>query len=271
MTSLVVLLALIGYLSTAIAYKLPGISRRCSISNNHEQQQLPSLVLHSSFSDEVSSSSSSVFNGRRWAALLLTAATNLFSLTGDPFVVLADTSVTSSAPITSETVPQIKVIPQKVNVKGLKVPYNHENLPFGDFLGKKATIVFNMKIDDPQTVTQFPTLLEIYKKYSPQGLNVHAFPTEQGWFEPDDDETCRAKGKEYYGFGDYPSAVVFDKVDLLGPSANPLYSAITKGDFSHALLLYINPLTDDNPCHCMLIRLLPRQHCQHPTATVGSH
>ena len=109
-----------------------------------------------------------------------------------------------------------------------KLPYNHENLLFKDFLGKKATIVFNMKIDDPQTVTQFPNLLEIYKKYAKDGLNVHAFPTEQGWFEPDDDETVRAKSIEYYGFGNYPTSVVFDKVDLLGPSAHPLYSALTK-------------------------------------------
>ena len=94
----------------------------------------------------------------------------------------------------------------------LKVPYDHVNLPIRNFLGKKATIVFNMKIDDPQTVLQFPDLLEIYKKYSSKGLNVLAFPTEQGWFEPDDDETVRAKAKEQLGFGDYPHAVVFYKV-----------------------------------------------------------
>jgi glutathione peroxidase len=69
-----------------------------------------------------------------------------------------------------------------------------------------------MKIDDPQTILQFPDIMEIYKRYKSQGLNVLAFPTEQGWFEPDDDETCRAKAKEFYGFGDYPQAVVFDKV-----------------------------------------------------------
>jgi len=94
----------------------------------------------------------------------------------------------------------------------LRVPYDHVNLPIRDFLGKKATIVFNMKIDDPQTVLQFPDLLEIYNKYSSKGLNVLAFPTEQGWFEPDDDETVRAKAKEQLFFGDYPHAVVFDKV-----------------------------------------------------------
>ena len=50
----------------------------------------------------------------------------------------------------------------------------------------------------------------------------------QGWFEPDDDETCRAKAKEFWGFGEFPKAVVFDKIDLLGPSAHPLYAEITK-------------------------------------------
>eukprot|EP00597_Dinobryon_sp_UTEXLB2267_P005590 CAMPEP_0170080412 /NCGR_PEP_ID=MMETSP0019_2-20121128/16563_1 /TAXON_ID=98059 /ORGANISM="Dinobryon sp., Strain UTEXLB2267" /LENGTH=185 /DNA_ID=CAMNT_0010294383 /DNA_START=375 /DNA_END=932 /DNA_ORIENTATION=+ len=85
-----------------------------------------------------------------------------------------------------------------------------------------------MKIDDPQTVLQFPDLLEIFNKYADKGLNVLAFPTEQGWFEPDDDETVRAKAKEQMNFGRYPNAVVFDKVDILGPSANPLYSALTK-------------------------------------------
>lgn len=112
------------------------------------------------------------------------------------------------------------------NFKTIKVPYNHENFPLSDFLGK-ATLVVNMKLDDPQTTSQFPALLEMYKKYSSEGLHVLIFPSEQGYFEPDDDETCRAKAKEYYGLGDEPRAVVFDKVDLLGPSANPLYTALT--------------------------------------------
>jgi hypothetical protein len=83
------------------------------------------------------------------------------------------------------------IVDEKYVFGDFKIPYNHENLKFKDFLGKKATIVFNMKIDDPQTVTQFPNLLEIYQKYAKEGLNVHAFPSEQGWFEPDDDETVR--------------------------------------------------------------------------------
>ena len=110
--------------------------------------------------------------------------------------------------------------------EGIKVPYNHENFPVNRYLGK-ATLVVNMKLDDPQTATQYPALTEIYNKYSKDGLNVLVFPTEQGYYEPDDDEMCRAKSKEYYGFGDYPKAVVFDKVDVLGPSANPFYTYLT--------------------------------------------
>jgi hypothetical protein len=68
---------------------------------------------------------------------------------------------------------------QAIDVGSYKLPYEHENLQFKQFLGSKATILFNMKIDDPQTVLQFPDLVEIYKKYSKEGLNVHAFPTEQ--------------------------------------------------------------------------------------------
>lgn len=111
-----------------------------------------------------------------------------------------------------------------------KLPYNHQNLAFKKFIGSKATIVFNMKIDDPQTIAQFPAINEIYNKYKNLGLNIHAFPTEQGWFEPDDDETCRAKAEVYYGFGgekEFPNSVVFDKIDILGPSAHPLYKALT--------------------------------------------
>lgn len=118
------------------------------------------------------------------------------------------------------------VVKKTVDYKSFKLPYEHVNLPFGEFIGK-ATLVVNMKLDDPQTPTQFPILLEMYNKYAKDGLNVVIFPTEQGYFEPDDDETCRAKAKEYYGFGSYPNAVVFDKVDLIGPSAHPLFTALT--------------------------------------------
>jgi hypothetical protein len=100
---------------------------------------------------------------------------------------------TIAAPETPAVAPPQKPSPpvKSFDYGSYKLPYFRENLPFKEFLGPKATVVFNMKIDDPQTVLQFPDLGEIYRKYSKQGLHVHAFPTEQGWFEPDDDETCR--------------------------------------------------------------------------------
>ena len=58
---------------------------------------------------------------------------------------------------------QKKDVVEKIDVESIKLPYNHENLPLSKFLGK-ATIVVNMKLDDPQTATQFPSILEIYNK-----------------------------------------------------------------------------------------------------------
>lgn len=180
---------------------------------------------------------SSAMERQRLSSLILSAATVWAGLALPALRANALETVTPDAAVIAAAVPVPKVAKKAVvevatkevyDMGAFKLPYNHENLAFRDFLGSKATIVFNMKIDDPQTVTQFPNLLEIYKKYKNQGLNVHAFPTEQGWFEPDDDETVRAKSKEYYGFGNYPTSVVFDKVDILGPSAHPLYSALTK-------------------------------------------
>lgn len=157
-------------------------------------------------------------NLKNMAKLLTTFGTTLLS-----------TNVMKSLAVTENDV-EAESASKGVNVDfgKFKLPYFRENYDFQQFLGKKATIVFNMKIDDPQTVSQFPDLAEIYRKYKNQGLNVHAFPTEQGWFEPDDDETCRLKAKEYYTFGDdFPNSVVFDKVDILGPSAHPLFQALT--------------------------------------------
>eukprot|EP00965_Chrysotila_dentata_P123817 4092655-Pleurochrysis_carterae.AAC.4 len=49
-----------------------------------------------------------------------------------------------------------------------------------------------------------------------------------GWFEAEDSNTLRLKFKSVYDFGQYPTAVVFDKADLLGGNALPLYSWMTK-------------------------------------------
>ena len=50
---------------------------------------------------------------------------------------------------------------------------------------------------------------------------------DQGWFEGVDSNTLRLMFKSTYDFGQYPSAVVFDKADLLGTNALPLYGWLT--------------------------------------------
>eukprot|EP01031_Cornospumella_fuschlensis_P037135 gene37135-45077_t len=139
--------------------------------------------------------------------------------------VIADSSLqqssTSGFSVTDTTAPT----PTPVQtIRDIKLPYEHVNIPLKEFLGKKATLVVNIKLDDPQSNTQLTQVKELYDQFKDSGLNVLLFPTEQGWFEPDDDETVRLKLKEYFGFGDLPRAVVFDKVDLLGQSAHPSFT-----------------------------------------------
>mgnify|MGYP001971726604 CR=1 FL=1 len=72
-----------------------------------------------------------------------------------------------------------------------------------------------------------PGLEDLVSKYAAEGLHVLAFPTDQGWFEADDSNTLRIKFKQVYNFGQYPSAVLFDKADLLGTNALPIYRWLT--------------------------------------------
>ena len=53
-----------------------------------------------------------------------------------------------------------------------------------------------------------------------------AVPTEQGYYEPDVSELVRAKAYQQFGFGTYPTAVVFDKIDVVGSTRHPLYSIL---------------------------------------------
>ena len=87
----------------------------------------------------------------------------------------------------------------------------------------------------------------------PAPLQVWAVPTEQGYYEPDVSELVRAKAYQQFGFGTYPTAarrgagtvyttpparvggppiassqVVFDKVDVIGNTAHPLFRYLAK-------------------------------------------
>lgn len=45
----------------------------------------------------------------------------------------------------------------------------------------------------------------------------------QGTFEADEDRVVRIKFYQFYGFGQFPKAVVFDKVDIVGNTIHPFY------------------------------------------------
>merc|ERR1712039_194771 len=61
------------------------------------------------------------------------------------------------------------------------VPFRGEPMPIAPFLGQ-ASIMVNVKYDDPITLDQLPGLQVLVNEYSSQGLHVLAFPTDQGWF-----------------------------------------------------------------------------------------
>jgi|TARA_B100000524_G_scaffold345415_1_gene243987 glutathione peroxidase len=107
------------------------------------------------------------------------------------------------------------------------VPFRGEPTSLEPFIGK-ATIVVNVKFDDPVTLDQIPGFKSLLKQYAENGLHVLAFPTDQGWFEALDSDTLRLQFKSVYDFGQFPTAVVFDKADLLGEKALPVYKWITK-------------------------------------------
>lgn len=49
------------------------------------------------------------------------------------------------------------------------------------------------------------------------------YKLSQGTFEADEDRVVRIKFYQFYGFGQYPKAVVFDKVDIVGSTIHPFY------------------------------------------------
>ena len=135
------------------------------------------------------------------------------------------------APAPSPPPPQLAArpppSPPEPSLYDFSVPFRGEPTEIKPFLGK-ANIVVNVKFDDPQSNLQMPGLQSLVAQYGSQGLHVLAFPTDQGWFEADDSNTLRIKFKQVYNFGQYPTSVVFDKYDLIGGNALPLYGWLTK-------------------------------------------
>jgi glutathione peroxidase len=118
--------------------------------------------------------------------------------------------------------PAPAAIPVATKLFDLEVPFKGKPQPLSKFRGS-AHLVVNIKMDDPVAGENFNALRYVAANYAERGLRVWAFPTEQGYYEPDVSELVRAKAYSQFGFGTYPTAVVFDKIDVIGNTAHPLY------------------------------------------------
>lgn len=114
-------------------------------------------------------------------------------------------------------------------MQDITIPVNGRQKKLGKLLGSRATIVMNVKLDDPETTAQVPALRGIVAKYADQGLTAICFPTDQGDYEPDDSTTVRIKLAQQYGLTSSSKGpvVVTDKTDLVGKFAHPLYRYLT--------------------------------------------
>lgn len=114
-------------------------------------------------------------------------------------------------------------------VGSIKLPVNGRKKPLSKLLGNGATIVMNVKLDDPETITQVPSLRSLVSKYAEQGLNVICVATDQGDYEPDDSATVRIKLAQQYGLASSSKGpvIVTDKTDIVGKFAHPLYKYMT--------------------------------------------
>ena len=119
--------------------------------------------------------------------------------------------------------PAPAAIPVATKLFDLQVPFKGKPQPLSKFRGS-AHLVVNIKMDDPVAGENFNALRYVAANYAEKGLRVWAFPTEQGYYEPDVSELVRAKAYQQFGFGTYPTAVVFDKIDVVGGTRHPLYS-----------------------------------------------
>lgn len=130
-----------------------------------------------------------------------------------------ETAAAVAVPAASET-PAAAATSSLPNVN---VPYKGKEVSLSKFKGK-AMLVVNVKNDDPEALKQYPALNYLNQKYAADGLRILAFPTDQGWYEPEVAEIVRLRALQSYSFGQFPYAVVFDKVDVVGPTQHPLFN-----------------------------------------------
>lgn len=106
----------------------------------------------------------------------------------------------------------------------MTVPYLGVDEPLSKLLGARATLVVNIKLDDPNTGADLVQLEYLGRRFGGNGLRVIAVPTDQGWFEPDMSEQIRQKAKYSYDYGGSLNAIIVDKINVVAPRQHPLYA-----------------------------------------------
>jgi hypothetical protein len=61
----------------------------------------------------------------------------------------------------------------------LTVPVKGKGVKLANLLGDSATVVMNIKLDDPETINQIPALKALVAAYKAQGLRAILIPTDQ--------------------------------------------------------------------------------------------
>jgi len=149
------------------------------------------------------------------------------------------------------------------DISDLTVPVKGKGVKLGSLLGESATIVMNIKLDDPETITQVPALKALVAQYKANGLRAILIPTDQGDYEPDDSATVRIKMAQQFGVlsSTKGPVVVADKTDIVGKFCLPLYKYLTTNapnpnDVSRITLNYEKFLLDADG---NIMRRYPRQ------------
>lgn len=148
-------------------------------------------------------------------------------------------------------------------VGNIKLPVNGRPKLLSKLLGRGATIVVNVKLDDPETISQVPAIRSMVAKYAAQGLNVICVATDQGDYEPDDSPTVRIKLAQQFGLvsSSKGPVIVTDKTDIVGKFSHPLYKYMTTNmpnpnDVTRITLNYEKFLLDSEGS---IMRRYPRQ------------
>jgi glutathione peroxidase len=104
----------------------------------------------------------------------------------------------------------------------IAVEYDGASKPIKEYLGSKATLIVNVASYCALT-PQYADLVALYDKYKNQGFTILAFPCNQfGSQEPSPVPKIRKDMNEQFGVT-FP---IFDKIDVNGPSAHPLYQKL---------------------------------------------